>query len=356
MRTARLLREAWRAAVAARVMSALVLLVVAAALVSAALTSGRAEVAAARVADELDSPEFRVTVVSTESAVTISRLALETYAARSDVDVVVAVGDAVDMRPTVLGGGGAPVPVREVALAGAEPTLIAFPGGGLPGLYMPSSGRDVAIREYARRDGVGIPVAGTYRADATAFTSLAGSGLVLDDDEPIEARAVYVLAPSPALAARHALDAPALFGEAATQVSTTAGSLESHEAIRVEVDRFSRYLVLALAGGGAALIGIIVVVWTLLRQRDLGRRRALGATRTTIVAIATAQVGLLAVGGTMVAMVTLGIGAAADAVSAPSVTYQLAIGWLLIVAASAATAVPSWVLSLRDPVRVLRQP
>ena len=352
----RLLREAWRSVVSARAMSSLVVVVVAACMATIDLTSGQTQATVARVAGQLDAAQFRVTVLTSDVAVPMRRDALEAYAARSDVETVVAVGAAVDVKPTVLGGGGAPFPVRAGMVAGGPSALFVVPSGGLEGLYVPASGSDAAILSYSDARGASLAVAGTFYADADALPQFAGTGVVLTHADVVDARALFIVSPTPAQAERQRVDAVSLWGDAEVSVTSSADYQAVSRSVRSELARFSRYLVFGVAGGGAVLIGAIVVAWAFLRQRDLGRRRALGATRGAIAMIATAQVTMLAVLGVATGALSMAVAAVLGVASTPPATYQLATAWILVLAASIAAGIPSALLSLRDPVRVLRQP
>ena len=109
-------------------------------------------------------------------------------------------------------------------------------------------------------------------------------------------------------------------------------------------------------GVSLVLVGLVVYGSVTLRRQDFGRRRALGARRSDVVALVGAQSGLVALLG-----VSLGVVAGSLAVwrltgQLPDVPFTLAVGALVLLAVLVASIPPALVAAFRDPVRVLRVP
>ena len=84
-----------------------------------------------------------------------------------------------------------------------------------------------------------------------------------------------------------ALDAPLTLAELRGEVAGDLGEL-------------GRLLLLAVLSAGALLITVVVFADVLVRRGDLGRRRALGASRGTIVWLVLTRAALAAVVGVLV--------------------------------------------------------
>lgn len=139
-------------------------------------------------------------------------------------------------------------------------------------------------------------------------------------------------------------------------VSTSEQMAELRRVVGGQLTAQGRAIVLGVLGG--AMLATVVNVWglTLLRRRDIGRRRALGATRATIIALMVGQVAVAAAGAAMVgAGVGVGLLARGDA-PAPGLEYTAAVILALTGIAAIAAAVPASIASRRDPLTELRVP
>lgn len=108
----------------------------------------------------------------------------------------------------------------------------------------------------------------------------------------------------------------------------------------------------------AAVGATLLIAWSLalMRRRDFGRRRALGATRTMIIALMVGQVLLLgAVGALLGAAIGLGLQLVRGQPTPPaSFVAALTVG--LTFTAAMVTALPAGWAAGRDPLRELRVP
>lgn len=118
----------------------------------------------------------------------------------------------------------------------------------------------------------------------------------------------------------------------------------------------SRAIILGVLSGAAG--SVLMTIWSLvlLRRKDFGRRRALGATRAFILVLIVSQVGIIATAGSVLGGI---VGVAALAIGrqpVPPLSYLLALCVALTVAATAAAAVPAAWASRREPLSELRVP
>ena len=77
-------------------------------------------------------------------------------------------------------------------------------------------------------------------------------------------------------------DAPSVGVETSEDLAALRATLSG------DLSRFSRSIVLVIAGAGLLMICLVVYGSVTARRRDFGRRRALGASRTVIVALVVA--------------------------------------------------------------------
>ena len=126
--------------------------------------------------------------------------------------------------------------------------------------------------------------------------------------------------------------------------------------IQSQLGSSSRALVLGLLAMTAVLVAVILFGLVMMRRRDFGRRRALGATRGYIVVLLLTQTGLLAVIGVAAGVSAATIAAVAVRGPLPDAAFASAVGVLAVIAATLAALVPATVASRREPIRELRVP
>ena len=140
---------------------------------------------------------------------------------------------------------------------------------------------------------------------------------------------------------------------AAGSVTRSNGTILSVKGLIADPGPLAEFEPLALTG---LLVAIVQSALVLLRRKDFGRRRALGATRGLIAALILIQTASLATAGAM-------DGAAASAITLvtlgdplPSVDYTAAVALLALGVSVAAAIVPAVLAARRDPIRELRVP
>lgn len=127
-------------------------------------------------------------------------------------------------------------------------------------------------------------------------------------------------------------------------------------AVAGELGRYGRQLVTIILAVGLLLVGLNLYGAVTTRRRDFGRRRALGATRPTIISLIAIQTGIFALVGAVIgaAVATTLVWQWTDL--PPDWTFTGAIITLTVLAATAAALPPAIIAAYRDPLTVLRVP
>ncbi len=139
-------------------------------------------------------------------------------------------------------------------------------------------------------------------------------------------------------------------------VETSESLAQLRALIQSQLKGSSRSLVLSLLAVMTLLVAVILYGLVMLRRKDFGRRRALGATRSYIIVLLVCQTALLA-------MLGIGIGTVvATAITLlmhdglPGTEFTLSLAILTFAASIVAALLPATVASRREPIRELRVP
>ncbi|WP_230205972.1 ABC transporter permease [Actinomyces urinae] len=128
------------------------------------------------------------------------------------------------------------------------------------------------------------------------------------------------------------------------------------EAVKGELTRNNYVSVLISVGVAAALAMTLVWAVALLKRRDFGRRRALGASRRMIIGLVTGQMLLIAtvgsISGTAIGVLALAFLKAPY----PTIRFSLALIIAMTVLSTLASIVPALWAGNRDPLTELRVP
>jgi len=139
-------------------------------------------------------------------------------------------------------------------------------------------------------------------------------------------------------------------------VETSETLAQLRALIQGQLGSFSRGLVLAITVLTGGLVAVLLYGLVMMRRKDYGRRRALGATRGLIIALLLTQTALLAlIGitfGTTFSLLILAITNAA----VPDLAFTAALAVLAFTTSLVAALVPALVASRREPIRELRVP
>lgn len=363
MRVSTALAEAARTARAQRVSSLMVAVLCAAICAVTLLTVGRTAAAEEQLLSRLDHAGSRLLVVTDDrSAGLVTPAVIQVLAGLDTVERVVGVDAPVDVTNSVIGEGAERVPAwrinGELAAAVTLTTgrwpqpgeaLVAESAQSRLGFSQPAGAvTDVNGREY--------PVVGSYIA-RSPFEQF-DAGLVLAGDETTPTRSVHVVV-SHVEAVRvtetlvvHTLAPPDL-SEITLQSPTGLADLQ--RVLGGDLGDYGRGLLLLTLGAGAVLVAVVVLAEVLLRRRDLGRRRALGASQWGLVGLVVARTVVAAVPGAL-------LGAVGGAVIAviwaqpPPLEFTCAVTVLTGLVSGIAAIPPAFLAAVRDPVGVLRTP
>lgn len=361
-----LLREALATAWATKVPTTLVTLLVASMCATTLATVGRTAAAEEQVAARLDAAGSRLLVVNDVRANELIGPAVVAQAAGlSTTERAVGVAVPVDVTNQTVGVGGTRVPAWTIT--GDLSDVVVLTAGRWPGpgeaLVSPAAQQTLGMEHpVGAAQLASTSVVGDYSI-VGAFTPREPfgdyrSGLVVaaDPAAPADSLHVVVTDSSAAQVAQRAvlgLIAPADPQDITVQSPVALAELQAE--VAADLGTFGRTLLLGVLGAGALLTAIVVLADVLLRRADLGRRRALGATRSTILALVLARTAVPALLGA-------GLGTAAGLYLAgrvdatPPWEFTVGTAVLAALAALASGVLPALFAATRDPVRVLRTP
>lgn len=118
----------------------------------------------------------------------------------------------------------------------------------------------------------------------------------------------------------------------------------------------ARQLMVMVLAAGLVLVALTTFASVSARRRDFGRRRALGASRSALVALVVMQTTVSAVIGALVGSVIGAVLIVALTGTSASAMFVTGVATLAIVMAAVAALAPALLGATRDPVTVLRVP
>lgn len=139
-------------------------------------------------------------------------------------------------------------------------------------------------------------------------------------------------------------------------VAVSDGVIALRDVVSGHLGASARQLMVMVLGVGLVLVVLTTFAAVSARRRDFGRRRALGASRSALVALVVMQTAIMACIG---AVFGAAVGVMAVRIStgiAPAWTFVAGVALLAVIMAIMAAVVPALIGAMRDPVRVLRVP
>lgn len=330
-------------------------------------TTGQTAAAEAEVLRGID--DAGTTIIVIEDREGRGRISPDTVARISALDAVkwvVGFGKVSDVRNAALGRASAPVPAR--VMVGDLPEEVETPlGAWAPGEAIVSQ---LASDRLGLIEPAGSVVGTAFTADivgnfvsAPPLDFLEGSVLVANapstpQREELFLRSVHVRVSS----VRDVVPVTAIVRSVVNAesqeytVSTPQQLVDLREVVADELGETARQLMLVVLGVGLAVVAVTLYGAVVQRRRDFGRRRALGASRSTLVMLVLVQ-SLVASGVGATLGTVLGLVAVSRLAGAlPSATFTWGVLMLAIVTALVAAIPPAVVAAVRDPVRILRVP
>lgn len=357
-----LLREALASARSSGVASTLTVLMVVGMVLTVMLTTGRTVGAEQNVLGSIDDAGTRAITVRAEQAAGIDTGVLERIRTISGIEWVGAFSTAQDVTNTRVPGGRG-VPARY--LYTEHPAALGLPTVPMDGAAYAS---DAALERLGMPDGTGtVTLAdGRTRTVASRLNTpdfLTGLEPLLVLPAGLQERAplavIIVVAQRPDLVAPVSTAVVSVLdAEDPTKVtvSTSETLAQLRSLIEDQLGSFSRGLVIALLTLTGALLTVILLGLVVLRRKDFGRRRALGATRGFIIALILTQTSILALLGTAVGSTTATVILLVSGDPLPGLTFTVGLAVLTVLTALLASFIPAVLASTRDPIRELRVP
>lgn len=139
-------------------------------------------------------------------------------------------------------------------------------------------------------------------------------------------------------------------------IETGKNQAELRASISGQISSYGHGLLVALLLGTGATIGAITLGVVLLRRREFGRRRSLGAKRAWLVTFVTTQVLVLVGAGALIGTATGLVILKAEGAPLPAASFVAAVLVLSIGASAIFAVIPATYAASRDPVAELRVP
>lgn len=360
-----IVREAGSAALAAPVASVLTIVMIAGMCAAVLLTSGRTVGAEQAVIGSIDSAGTRSIVFRADPEAGLDSSVLDRISSLEDIAWVGAFGPATDVQNAAF-PGGAKVPFR---LAYGE----QWASLGVPKVvtdeYEISYASPEASRQLGMMDSVGqltMPGLPGYAVggalEVPDFLAFLEPMLIAPQPAgrpPAPVTVLVVIADRPDLvvpvtAAVTSVLAVADPNKLAVETSEELATLRA--LIEGQLGTFGRSLTLGIFALTVMLTASILYGIVMLRRKDFGRRRALGAGQGLIIGLLLIQIAMLSMVGAMIGSGVALVVLAATGDPSPGATYTLGVEVLAIAVAVIAAVLPALAAARREPITELRVP
>lgn len=341
-----------------------VLALIAAAMTAATLlTAGRAAAAEAEVMRNLDEAGPRlVTITVADTSPGIAAATLDLLGAIRGVEWVLGLGPARDIRS---GATGARVNVAARDLINPLPGLVTVELGRVPregeAIIGAQTQRKLQLIEPSGTvddDSRFRPVVGRFTSSG-AIADLERLVLIRPEEPATHATLVYLLATDAGLVEGIVAQVRAISGvfpDDALQVATSPDLIELNQVLSGQVGALSRQLALGAVAAGVLLVALTMTLALNTRRRDFGRRRALGSTRSALIAVTLLEAAIPVIAG-VAAGTALGLAAVAWWMgNLPPPGFVAASALLTTLSGLVAAVPPAAFAAWQDPVRILRVP
>ncbi len=365
VRPSALVREAAASAISQPVASVVTVLVIVGMVLTVMLTTGRTVGAEQRVLSSIDDAGTRTIQVRAENGAGLTSDVLDRIRSIEGIEWAAAFSSAIDATNTVV-PDGARVPVR--LAYGSHLERLGIPATSpLPG--------KVAYGSRTALDQLGLPdVAGSITT--TTGTDYAVAGMISTPDflagfEPLvlvdqprrtgdeTVNVLIVIAERPDLVTPVADAVVSVLGiddRTKVQIETSEALAQLRSIVQAQLGSFSRGLVLITLAVSGLLVAIVLYALVMMRRKDFGRRRALGATRGLIIALLLTQTCMLSIVGVALGLIASVAVLFVTGDPAPGVGFAGALAILAVGTAAVAAVVPAVLASTREPIRELRVP
>ncbi|MGH8827475.1 MAG: FtsX-like permease family protein [Jiangellaceae bacterium] len=365
---AALMLEAVASARSQIVPSALTIAMIAGMCVAALLTTGRTVAAEDAVLAQLDAVGTRSIVVRADETAGVTTSLLDHLDAVDGVEAVTGFGPIVDARNALV-PDGQPIAVRRAygELGDRDLESSELPDRALAsaaaahalGLYDGTGGVTTAAgRDLVLLGGLVVPGHLSFLEPLVVVpSSEPGAPSGASSDDPLSV--VVVLADAPEQVAAIADTVRGLLAgvdHTKVTVETSQQLADIRSAISGELGSYGRATVLGILAISAVLVAVNLLGLVVMRRKDFGRRRALGATQGLIIGLLLTQVGLLGVIGAIVGVIGTTVTLVANGQPVPDLQFTVAVGVAAVLTALVAALLPALVAARRDPLHELRVP
>ena len=356
------LREALATARSQPIASSVAVLLVAGMCATILLTTGRTVGAEQSVLGSIDAAGTRSIVVRAEPDAGLTSDVLQRLAMIDGIEWAGAFSIASDASNVSI-PGGAPVPLR-LAWGSSFEEIGIGPGRSDDSAWAaPETLEILGVRENV--GGVVTPEGASY-----SVGNASPSPAFIDFLEPLiivpqEASAVGQVSVLIVIAERPDLVEPvadavvsvlSVGDPAKVKLTTSEGLADLRALVAGTLGDFSRDLVLVVFAVTAVLVAGIFYALVMMRRKDFGRRRALGASRGLIVAMLLVQVVASSIAGSVIGS---SVAAAALVYSddpLPGPDFFVAVAALAVLVTIVAALPPAILAANRDPLKELRVP
>jgi len=357
------LRESLAAAWASKVPSALVAVVVAATCFVALSTVGKTAANEEQIRLRLEAAGARLlSVTDTRESEFINPRTLGLIRGLTGVDVATGVGVARDVTNGRIGPGGTRVAAFPVDANLSQIGRLVRGRWARPGeaLVTPDAQRRLGMVEpvgfVQSSDKTGYPVVGAIEM-VSPFDDMARS-IIINTTGAAQVRELRVVITSIAdvnATQKAILSILAPADPQNVQIESPSGLADTAQDLGGQLAGFGRSLLLLILGVGACFVATVVLSDVLVRRRDLGRRRTLGATRADLTGLVVLRTTVPAITGATVGS-ALALALNASSGYPTPVNFGIAVATLASLAAALAAAPPAVYAAWRDPVNVMRTP
>lgn len=361
-----LVRESFASMVAYKAASILSVIIVAGMCLIVLLTAGKSEGMRTALTDSLDSAGARTLVFASTNGTPFDAQAIDALTGLNTISELTAVGPANDVQAVT---DGTKLPLR---------SLFTDTPGELGLQVLPPSGSELSgtVAYMSAQAGKVIgAVDGTVAVQNSAGTTYSAAvGLRVPDAlaflEPL------AVVPRPLAEAHNATAVVVTASDAAAVaplVKTVTGILagDNPQDLRVTTSQELADLAELLTGqfgvfeksmvAGAMVLSAILVAaiqagLMMIKRKDYGRRRALGASRALIMGLILGQAAFVSAAGILLGTLGAVLFLAGTGSPVPSLVYLTAVAFLTLITCLIASILPAIGAAYRDPIKELRVP
>ena len=365
-RVGAVIRESLASARSQPVASIVSIIMVAGMCATVLLTTGRTVGAEQAVLGSIDSAGTRSIIVRAEAGAGLDTTVLERIRHLDGIQWAGAFGQAKDVQNTAF-DGGTRVPVR--LAYGDDLNVLGIPTT-LPVVNTSAIASPAALAHLGMLEPVGglvsdtgadFAVVGEIQVpDYLQFLEplvIVPQTLTADTADPVSVLVVIAARPDLVAPVSQAVTSVLAVDDVTKVKLATSESLAQLRAlIEGQLGSFGRNLVVVIFALTAVLVAAILYGLVMLRRKDFGRRRALGASQGLIVALLLVQMAVLSLIGTAIGSGAAAVGLAATGDPLPGWGFFAAVGILATVTGVVAALIPALAAARCDPLKELRVP